>query len=685
MRRALPVLVATLAMVVAVPSGAALAHDGEDHAVVVDGSTGLPIRTTSVPSEDGSPSHVDPAPAGVRIGAATPAAVVRAAGLTTHPAQYGTPRLAASGDVAHGYAAASTAEATAVRVPAGVAGNSSLGQHVSPSCSGTGTDGKRVQVLYAYESGQPNNFSFYEQALQSYVADVDDTFALSAKVGNTTDLSRRVRWVHDAACVPVIRALRLPAGTLTGQLEDAGLDAIIDAAKAAGIETTDRKLLTFADADELCGIGQVYPDDHADQGNANNVAPTMSTRIDLSCWSMPRAADGSTVGPSTPAHELMHNLGAVQLSAPHSTTEGHCTDEYDVMCYVDGGLNPRTGNTATTTTVCKGTAANPRADDALFDCRHDDYFNLFPGSNSYLARYWNTADSGYLDVVQGGVVLTRPSGSISGTRSVRGGRAVTLQVHPTEGSAVRWTAAASSCLPSGRTSTSVTVMCPANTYGTLSVTATLTSRASGVKGSVTTSVRVGATTTARADVSVRTAGRVRVGTAQPVTVRVLQGTAPVRAPVRLQTRTSSSQAWRTIRSGTTSTSGTATFEVTSPAAARRQYRAVADLAAANGWTTTAPAVRVVTVVRRSSKLTIARSGSRLSARLTREGRPLAAKNVTLQRRSGGRWVSVTTKRTPASGRVSTRQHPHRTTTYRWTYRGNTTTAPSSSRSTKISR
>ncbi|GMA87325.1 hypothetical protein GCM10025868_25750 [Angustibacter aerolatus] len=168
-------------------------------------------------------------------------------------------------------------------------------------------------------------------------------------------------------------------------------------------------------------------------------------------------------------------------------------------------------------------------------------------------------------------------------------------------------------------------------------------------------------------------------------MRVLQGTAPVRAPVRLQTRTSSSQAWRTIRSGTTSTSGTATFEVTSPAAARRQYRAVADLAAANGWTTTAPAVRVVTVVRRSSKATIARSGSRLSARLTREGRPLAAKNVTLQRRSGGRWVSVTTKRTPASGRVSTRQHPHRTTTYRWTYRGNTTTAPSSSRSTKISR
>ncbi|GMA87321.1 hypothetical protein GCM10025868_25710 [Angustibacter aerolatus] len=49
------------------------------------------------------------------------------------------------------------------------------------------------------------------------MADVDDTFALSAKVGNTTDLSRRVRWVHDAACVPVIRALRLPAGTLTGQ------------------------------------------------------------------------------------------------------------------------------------------------------------------------------------------------------------------------------------------------------------------------------------------------------------------------------------------------------------------------------------------------------------------------------------------------------------------------------------
>lgn len=75
-------------------------------------------------------------------------------------------------------------------------------------------------------------------------------------------------------------------------------------------------------------------------------------------------------------HELGHNLGAVQLSAPHTSGAWHCNDGYDVMCYRDGG--PK--SSAYTTTACAA---------QVWDCRKDDYFNANPPNGSYLATHWN--------------------------------------------------------------------------------------------------------------------------------------------------------------------------------------------------------------------------------------------------------------------------------------------------------
>jgi hypothetical protein len=77
-------------------------------------------------------------------------------------------------------------------------------------------------------------------------------------------------------------------------------------------------------------------------------------------------------------------LGAVQASAPNATTNGHCDDEYDVMCYVDGpGV--------TMTIAC----SNP-AHELRLDCNGDDYFNVSPPSGSYLDTHWNVARSSFL-------------------------------------------------------------------------------------------------------------------------------------------------------------------------------------------------------------------------------------------------------------------------------------------------
>jgi hypothetical protein len=159
-------------------------------------------------------------------------------------------------------------------------------------------------------------------------------------------------------------------------------------AAALGATAGPRNVYVVADrmtASGVYGQGEVWTDDSAGAGNAHNGGAFTAIM-----W-MNSSTAPSTVGwqPTVMLHEITHNLGGVQLSAPHSTPYSHCWDGQDLMCYADGS----SGSQPYTTTVCPTiSGALPQS----FDCNRDDYFNPAPAPGSYLATHWNVYRSVFL-------------------------------------------------------------------------------------------------------------------------------------------------------------------------------------------------------------------------------------------------------------------------------------------------
>lgn len=119
------------------------------------------------------------------------------------------------------------------------------------------------------------------------------------------------------------------------------------------------KLIRIEPDNRFCGYAHINIDDRPGPENTNN-------------WSSLAAVARHCLGHYVVAHEFLHSIGAVQLSAPHSNGNFHST-EYDIM-------------------------GPPGAPDCtiydMIDCNHDDYFSLSPGDR--FTNRWNSADSIFL-------------------------------------------------------------------------------------------------------------------------------------------------------------------------------------------------------------------------------------------------------------------------------------------------
>lgn len=417
-------------------------------------------------------------------------------------------------------------------------------------CDGDGTSGYRVQAMYVVAAGRPNRYSSLVSSIQTWAAGADAVVNRSAAL---TGGVRSVRYVHapgTSGCTPSVLNVTVPAGA------DQGFGATIDAVRAAGYTSPTRKYLMWVDASVLCGVGTMYLDDQPGQANANNGRYAQYARVDSGCWGYPQSVE---------AHELVHTLGGVQRSAPNSTAAGHCTDESDRMCYVDGaGVVMRQ--------VCAS------AQEYLLDCNADDYFSTLPTAGSYLAGRWNSADSRFLigggDGSGGGsqgspttvgvsVQLNNPAVPGLPTQA-----SAVLQVPTGRTAAVAWTTSVAGCLVGSPGDVQTSITCPATTTAPVTVTVTATDSA-GARAVASGTLTFATTTRRTARVAVDVAGATSshlgcTGAAVPVSATVVDvatGLPVLGVAVDVRRRTATTTA-TTVGTAPTSVAGVATVRPT---------------------------------------------------------------------------------------------------------------------------
>jgi hypothetical protein len=246
---------------------------------------------------------------------------------------------------------------------------------------------RQIKVVYAYATGEQDRSAAWSDALQADVSNIEQYLALQ------TGGRRALRFDMGTACGPQyvdVQVVELSHPRDYYRDDPTNFDRLAnEVAAAIGPGPGARDVFILADKltdDPVWGIAEVIGDDRADAANQSN-----SGGLTAIMWTRPSTAPDPSDWwqPTVMLHEITHNLGGVQQSAPHKTAGWHCWDGQDVMCYDDNS----SGSQLYTTAAC------PVQDGAIpqtYDCGHDDYFNPDPATGSYLATHWNVYRSAFM-------------------------------------------------------------------------------------------------------------------------------------------------------------------------------------------------------------------------------------------------------------------------------------------------
>jgi len=251
----------------------------------------------------------------------------------------------------------------------------------------------QIKVVYAYGSDQPDRSATWTDSLQGDVSRIEQFLALQSGGRRALRFDMGTNCGSQYVDVQVV-PLPHPRSYYTGLSTDAEFDAIRDdvAAQLAN-PTGPRNVFILADgmsAGSVYGIGEVYDNaaggtDRPDASNIHNFGDLTGIMF-VTPGTSPNASGWQ---PTVMLHEITHNLGGVQETAPHETSFAHCTDGQDIMCYGDGSP--------------EGAAYNPNvcpyisgALSQTYDCGRDDYYDPAPAPGSYLATHWNVYNSAFM-------------------------------------------------------------------------------------------------------------------------------------------------------------------------------------------------------------------------------------------------------------------------------------------------
>jgi hypothetical protein len=247
----------------------------------------------------------------------------------------------------------------------------------APVCA-SGPDDAAFRVLYVLP---PSTLDWYEERVPLIRAGIAAAQGIVLESSLPHGVDVRLKFVCDAngeIDIPKLRTTEGPNvatfGTITSELRAQGFD-----------KPNEKYWVLYEGLHAACGgcvgQGQAWYDDRPGAENYHNRG-NMYAITYIGNYGPIRAPTATFT--NVMLHEAGHTMGAVQLSAPHTSGGFHCDDGADIMCYADGAPGSKYASD-----LCPRLLVTSVGPEMPWDCGNDDYFHPIPPAGSYLDTHWN--------------------------------------------------------------------------------------------------------------------------------------------------------------------------------------------------------------------------------------------------------------------------------------------------------